>query len=192
VSLPLLALYTTFFSRWVLTPIPIEICYGLLSNAKDTNTFSLCVCVQGVSPSRQCNYALPSNPTLLFSFRAQRVSAMWMILTRFLCVFVCRRWVHPVSVTMRPPPIPLFCFISVPSVSQQRLPFCDMKLTLFCVSTTSGLLHDIFQDVSVHPHPNWNVLRIAQRRLPFFDMELTLFCVCIPLLAFYTTFFSGW
>ena len=38
------------------------------SNAKDTNTFSLCV--QGVSPSRQCNYALPPHPTLLFSFRA--------------------------------------------------------------------------------------------------------------------------
>jgi hypothetical protein len=55
-------------------PIPIEICYGMLSDAKDTNTFSLCVCVQEVSPSRQCNYALPSHPTLLFSFRAQRAS----------------------------------------------------------------------------------------------------------------------
>jgi hypothetical protein len=44
-----------------------------LSNAKDTNTFSLCICVQAVSPSRQCNYALPSHPTLLFSFRALRV-----------------------------------------------------------------------------------------------------------------------
>ena len=44
-------------------------------NAKDTNTFSLCVCVQGVSPSRQCNYAPPSPPTLLFYFRAQRASA---------------------------------------------------------------------------------------------------------------------
>jgi hypothetical protein len=33
------------------------------------------VCVQGVSPSRQCNYALPSPPTLLFSFCAQRASA---------------------------------------------------------------------------------------------------------------------
>jgi hypothetical protein len=28
-----------------------------------------------------------------------------------------------------------------------------MKLTLFCVSTTSGLLHDVFQLVSVHPIP---------------------------------------
>ena len=46
-----------------------------LSNAKDTNTFSLCVGVQPVSPSRQCNYALPSHPTLLFSFHAQRASA---------------------------------------------------------------------------------------------------------------------
>ncbi len=45
-------------------------------NAKDTNTFSLCVCVQRVSPSRQCNDAPPSHPTLLFSFRAQRASAM--------------------------------------------------------------------------------------------------------------------
>ena len=31
--------------------------------------------------------------------------------------------------------------------------FCDMKLTYFCVSTTSGLLHDVFQSVSVHPIP---------------------------------------
>ncbi len=26
-------------------PIPIEICYGMLSDVKDTNTFSLCFCV---------------------------------------------------------------------------------------------------------------------------------------------------
>ncbi len=62
------------FQRVSVHPIPIEICYGLLSNAKDTNTFYLCVCVQTVSPSRQCNYALLSHPTLLFSFRAQRAS----------------------------------------------------------------------------------------------------------------------
>ena len=31
--------------------------------------------------------------------------------------------------------------------------FCDLKLTLFCVSTTSGLLPDVFQWVSVHPIP---------------------------------------
>ena len=54
---------------------------------------------------------------------------------------------------MRSPPIPLFCFLSVTSVRQARLPLCDMKLTLFCVATTPGLLHDVFQDVSVHPHP---------------------------------------
>jgi hypothetical protein len=30
-------------------------------------------------------------------------SGMWRILTHFLFVFVCRRWVHPVSVTMRAP-----------------------------------------------------------------------------------------
>ena len=35
----------------------------------------LFVFVQPVSPSRQCNYALPSHPTLLFSFHAQRASA---------------------------------------------------------------------------------------------------------------------
>ena len=63
------------FQRVSAHPIPIEICYGMLSDANDTNTFSLCVCVQTVSPSRQCNYALPSHPTLLFSFRAQRASA---------------------------------------------------------------------------------------------------------------------
>ena len=80
---PLLPLHTTFFSGWVFTPIPIAICCALRSvrqrrfrNAKDTNTFSLCVCVQEVSPSRQCNYAPPSHPTLLFSFNAQRASAM--------------------------------------------------------------------------------------------------------------------
>ena len=32
--------------------------------------------MQAVSPSRQCNYALPSHPTLVFSFHAQRASAM--------------------------------------------------------------------------------------------------------------------
>ena len=36
---------------------------------------------------------------------------------------------------------------------QPRLLFCDMKLTFFCVSTTPGLLHDVFQYVSVHPIP---------------------------------------
>ena len=71
-------------------PIPIEMCYGLLSNAKDTNTFSLCVCVQLVSPSRQCNYALPSHPTLLFSFRAQRASATRLMnLTLLVSLFWC-------------------------------------------------------------------------------------------------------
>ena len=54
---------------------------------------------------------------------------------------------------MRSPPIPLFCILCVPSVRQPRLPFCDMKLTLFCVSTASGLLHDVFQRVSAHPIP---------------------------------------
>jgi len=81
-----------------------------LSDVNDTNTFSLCVCVQGVSPPRQCNYAPPSHPTLLFSFRAERVSATpqrkltllfsfraqrasgtQRILTHFLFVFVCSR-----------------------------------------------------------------------------------------------------
>ena len=62
------------FQRVSVHPIPIDFCYGLLSDVKDTNTFSLCVCVQAVSPSRQCNYAFPSHATLLFSFRAQRAS----------------------------------------------------------------------------------------------------------------------
>jgi hypothetical protein len=38
-------------------------------------------------------------------------------------------------------------------IRQPRLPFCDMKLTLFCVSTASGLVHDVFQYVSAHPIP---------------------------------------
>jgi hypothetical protein len=61
-------------------------------NANDTNTFSLCVCVQAVSPSRQCNYAFPSHPTLLFSFRAQRASAThWLFFSGFwqgVCVLI--------------------------------------------------------------------------------------------------------
>ena len=99
------------FQRVGFTPIPIEICDRLLSDAKDTNTFSLCVCVQRVSPSRQCNYALPSHPIL-------------------------------------------FVFFQCPACVSDVLPYCDMKLTLFCVSTTAGLLHDVFQLVSVHPHPH--------------------------------------
>jgi len=42
---------------------------------------------------------------------------------------------------------PLFVYL------RDALHFCNMKLTLFCVSTTSGLLHDVFQRVSVHPIP---------------------------------------
>jgi len=64
-------------SQNVRTPTPFSFFCALLSvrqrrfrNAKDTNTFSLCVFVQPVSPSRQCNYTLPSHPTLLFPFRA--------------------------------------------------------------------------------------------------------------------------
>ena len=52
-------------------------------------------------------------------------------------MFICRRSIRG----------PLFVYLS------DVLPFCDMKLTLFCVSTTAGLLHDVFQLVSVHPHP---------------------------------------
>ncbi len=50
-------------------------------------------------------------------------------------------------------------------IRQPRLPFCDMKLTLFCVSTASGLLHDVFQYVSAHFHPHWNLLWNAQLHL---------------------------
>ena len=31
--------------------------------------------------------------------------------------------------------------------------FLCHETNFFCVSTTSGLLHDVFQDVSVHPIP---------------------------------------
>ncbi len=83
-----MAFYTTFFSVWVLTPIPIEICYGLLSDAFDeTNSFGVTL--------------------LVFS--------------------------------------------------------------LFC-----GLLHDVFQYVSAHPHPHWNLLWIPQPRLFFCDTRLTI------------------
>ena len=40
--------------------------------------------------------------------------------------------------------------------------FLCHETNFFCVSTTSGLLHDVFQTVSVHPHPHSNLLRIAQ------------------------------
>ena len=48
------------------------------------------------------------------------------------------------------------------------MPFCDMKLTFFCVSTASGLLHDVFQRVSAHPIPIeicYGMLRYALTRL---------------------------
>jgi hypothetical protein len=76
VSSQLCGLLHDVFQRVSAHPIPIEICYGMLSDAR--------------------------------------------VLTHFLFVFVCRGWVHPVSVTMHPPPIPLFCFLSMPSVRQQR------------------------------------------------------------------------
>ena len=50
-SLPLLAVYTTFFSMWVFTPIPIEICYGLL---RDALTLLLCVLAGGMVPHHTC------------------------------------------------------------------------------------------------------------------------------------------
>jgi hypothetical protein len=70
-----------------------------------------------------------------------------------------------------------WCTVHYTSLLRDALHVCDMKLTFFCVSTTSGLLHDVFQLVSVHPHPHWNLLQVAQRRLPFCDRKLTLFCV---------------
>ena len=44
------------------------------------------------------------------------------------------------------------------------------------LSVLCGLLHDVFQLVSVHPHPHWNLLHIAQRgdAYIFYDMRLTL------------------
>ncbi len=50
------------------------------------------------------------------------------------------------------------------------LHFCDTKLTLFGVSTTSGLLPDVFQWVSVHPIPIeicYGLLRYALTRLSY-------------------------
>ena len=142
---------------------------------KDTNTFSLCVCVQEVSPSRQCNYTLPSHPTLLFSFRVQRASetllyetnsfGVTLLVPSLLCGLL-----HDVFQPVSAHPHPHWNLLWN---AQPRLPFCDMKLTLFCVSTASGLLHDVFQDVSAHSHPHWNLLWNAQRR----GITDT-FCVC--------------
>jgi len=50
----------------------------------------------------------------------------------------------------------------------------SFSVTLLVSSLLCGLLHDVFQRVSVHPHTHWSLLRVAQRRLPFFDMKLTL------------------
>ena len=72
---------------------------------------------------------------------------------------------------------------------RDALPFCDMKLTLFCVSTTSGLLHDVFQDVSVHPIPIEICYGLLSDACLFVTRNLTFFW-CLYLLAFYTTFFS--
>jgi hypothetical protein len=157
-------------------------------NAKDTNTFSLCVSVQVVSPSRQCNYALPSPPTLLFSFRAQRASA-----TRYYWHFVCAKKNGPARLrlsTARKFSVHILSSC-LSSWSQPRLPFCDMKLTLFLCLYRIWPSTRRFQTVSVHPHPHWNLLWNAQPRLPFCDMRLTFFCVS-PLLPLHTTFFSGW
>ncbi len=95
-SLSLLAFYTTFFSMWVFTPIPIEICYGLL---RDALTLLLC--------------------------------GFWQMVC-VLIIFSCSNFFRPYSFS----PALHSCTIRW---SQPRLPFCDMKLTLFCVSTTAGL-----------------------------------------------------
>jgi hypothetical protein len=141
------AFYMKFFSVWVLTQSPLKFVMECSATPAflwhETNSF---LCLYRIWPSTRrfsvCECSLPS--PLKF---VMECSATQRILTHFLFVFVCRRWVHPVSVTMRSSPIPLFCFLSVPSVRQRRLPFGDMKLTFF---------------------------------------------VSLPLLAFYTTFFSMW
>jgi hypothetical protein len=132
-----MAFYTTFFSMWVFTPIPIEICYGLL---RDALPF--------------CDMKLT-----------------------LVCVSTTSGLLHDVFQWVSVHPHPHWNLLWI---AQRRLPFCDMKLTLLVSSLLCGLLHDVFQNVSVHPHPHWNLLhiahwnllRIAQRRLPFCDMKL--------------------
>ena len=60
---------------------------------------------------------------------------------------------------------------------RDALHFCDLKLTLFCVSTTSGLVHDVFQLVSVHPIPIESCYGLLRDALYVCDLKLTLFCV---------------
>jgi hypothetical protein len=52
-------------------------------------------------------------------------------------------------------------------------------VTLLVSSLLCGLLHDDFQNVSVHPHPHWNLLRIAQRRFAFLWHETNSFGVTL-------------
>ncbi len=48
--------------------------------------------------------------------------------------------------------------------------FLCNETNFFCVSTTSGLLHDVFQFVSVHPIPIeicYGLLRYARKLTPY-------------------------
>ena len=128
-------------------------------NTKDTNTFSLCVCVQGVSPSRQCNYAPPSHPTLVFSFHVQRASGTS---ERKLTIFVSFVWVLCTSswpsacrfqyVSTPPPPLS-HCFVLCACLSHAFDETNSFGVTLLVPSLLCGLLHDVFQLVSAHPIP---------------------------------------
>ena len=70
-----------------------------------------------------------------------------------MCIVVYRRLLSTVMIVRKFPNRSLFSCSFILSIRQARLPFCDMKLTLFCVSTNSGHLLDVFQYVSVHPVP---------------------------------------
>ncbi len=125
-------------------PFPLQFvahCPACVSNAKDTNTFSLCVCVQPVSPSRQCNYALPSHPTLLFSFRAQRASATLAFRnakdTNTFSLCVCVQGVSPsrqCNYALPPHPTLLFSFRAQRASAMKLLTF----LVRMCIVVTCG------------------------------------------------------
>jgi hypothetical protein len=190
----------TFFSVWVLTQSPLK----FVMECSDIHWLFFCVALAGGT----CPLASFSPPTstdltpfLLLIYRwttrmrQPRLPFGDMRLTTFLVwmgiVWSIDDFFRPSWKDVSFPTDHFFPCSFIHCIRQPRLPFCDMRLTFFCVSTASGLLHDVFQYVSAHSYPHWNLLWNAQPRLPFGDMRLTFFCVS-PLLPLHTTFFSGW
>jgi hypothetical protein len=91
----------------------------------------------------------PPSPLKFVTGCSETLAFLWQKTNSFLCLYHFWPCTRRFSVGECWPPSPLK-FVTDCSATRA---FCDMKLTLFRVSTTSGLLHDVFQYVSVHPIP---------------------------------------